>query len=517
MIRINNLGFRLTLVLGFLLSGFIGLLVYLLTVNHRNELLNEITFNTHRLAESVKTGIGYDMLDHKQQDVHRTIHEIGTQKGIEKIRIFSSVGKVVSSSDDTEVGTMVDKKSEACFQCHAGETPLANLQPPKGSRIFYNQEGQRILAVIKVIHNEEACSIAACHAHPKEQGVLGVLDIAVSLDEMDHRLARSTLMIIIGSSLFVLSICSLIGLLTYKFVRKPLNRLLEGIHSIARGDFDHSIAIGSSDEIGQLMVAYNDMTDKLRYHIRKLTEKQEQLLHSQKLASLGKMASGVAHELNSPLTVILNDSSLLLRKFPNGSKEKEDLEVIVGEAKRCGKIVHNLLEFTRIEKPEKKLININDLIQETLELIKHQAVLGNINVTLDLARELPQVRIDGNQIKQVFLDIISNAIHAMYDSGYLTIKSNFSQDQNHLEVDFIDTGCGISEENINKIFQPFFTTKDSKVGTGLGLAICYEIIQEHSGTIEVTSTVNKGTTFSVMLPVTQVSDAKRGGRICQKN
>jgi len=155
MIWMRNLGFRLTLVLGFVLLGFIGLLVYLLTVNYRTELLNEITFSTHRLAESVKTGIGYDMLNHDQQDVHRTVHAIGLQKGIEKIRIFSNVGKIVSSSDENEVGTIVDKKAEACFQCHTEETPLAMLKPLKGSRIFYNQEGQRVLAVIEVIHNKE--------------------------------------------------------------------------------------------------------------------------------------------------------------------------------------------------------------------------------------------------------------------------------------------------------------------------------------------------------------------------
>jgi len=503
MIWMRNLGFRLTLVLGFVLLGFIGLLVYLLTVNYRTELLNEITFSTHRLAESVKTGIGYDMLNHDQQDVHRTVHAIGLQKGIEKIRIFSNVGKIVSSSDENEVGTIVDKKAEACFQCHTEETPLAMLKPLKGSRIFYNQEGQRVLAVIEVIHNKEACANAACHAHPAEQKVLGVLDIAVPLEEMDNRLARSTITMIIGLCVFILSICSLVGLLIYRFVRKPIKRLLEGIHRVSTGDFDHSIPVTSSDEIGQLTVAYNEMTDKLRYHIQKLTEKQEQLLHSQKLASLGKMAAGIAHELNSPLTVILNDSSLLLRDFPDGSKEKEDLKVIVDEAKRCGEMIHNLLEFTRFETPEKRPTNINDIVQEAMELIKHQAVLNDIDVTLDLARDLPQVWIDSNQIKQVFLDIVSNAIHAMPEGGYLTITSNFSQETNFLEVNFSDTGYGISEENISKIFQPFFTTKDAKSGTGLGLAICYEIIQTHGGEIDVSSGISKGTTFSVKLPIEQ--------------
>jgi two-component system NtrC family sensor kinase len=363
--------------------------------------------------------------------------------------------------------------------------------------------GQRILAVIEVINNQEACAGSACHANPEEQRILGVLDIGISLEEMDQRLKRSAVMVIIGSCVFVLSICSLVGLFVHRFVRRPIKRLLGGINRVATGDFDHAIAITSSDEIGQLTVAYNEMTDKLRYHIQKLTEKQEQLYHSQKLASLGKMAAGIAHELNSPLTVILNDSSLLLRDFPVGSTEKEDLEVIVGEAKRCGEIIHNLLEFTRLVKPEKRLTNINDIVKESLELIKHLAVLNDIKITLDLAGKLPQVKIDGNQIKQVFLDIMSNAIQAMPDGGNLTITSNLSRESNLLEVSFSDTGCGISKDNINKIFQPFFTTKDAKSGTGLGLAICYEIVQKHDGKIEVTSTVGKSTTFFVKLPMTK--------------
>ncbi len=506
MFWMRNLGLRLTLVLGFVLSSVIGLLVYLLAVYHRTELMNEISFSTHRLAATVEARFGYDMLNHNWQEIKRSIDAIGKQKGIENIRIFSKVGKIVFSSDESEIGTLVDKKTEACYQCHDAKTPLVNLKPLLGSRVFYNLRGQRILAVIEAIHNKDACAGAACHAPPQKQRILGILDIAVSLVDMDDRLARSGVVMIIGSCLFVLSICSLVGLLIYRFVRRPIKRLLEGINKVAKGDFDYSLAVTSSDEIGQLTIAYNEMTDKLSYHIKKLTEKQEQLLHSQKLASLGKMAAGVAHELNSPLTVILNDSSLLIRDFPDGSPEKKDLEVIMGEAKRCGEIIHNLLEFTRLERPAKKLKNINTVAKEALELIKHQAILNNIDVTLNLTPDMPRIRIDDNQIKQVFLDIMSNSIQAMPEGGHLTISSNLSQEPNFLDVNFGDTGCGISEDNMNKIFQPFYTTKDAKNGTGLGLAICYEIIQEHGGKIKVKSTVGKGTTFSIKLPITQVNE-----------
>ena len=501
MICRGNLGVRLTLILGLTLAVFTAVLVIVLTLNHRAELLREVTFSTHRLAETVERGIRHYMLTPDHDEIRRTLLAISRQHGIETIRIFSKQGKITCSSDETEVGTMVDKQAEACYQCHAEESPLVSLKPLKGARVFTNEKGERTLAVIEVIHNDPTCWNAACHAHPKEQKVLGILDVAVSLKEMDIRLAGSTRAAVLTAFLSIVTMCGLTAVSAHRLVRRPILRLLKGVQVLGSGDFNHSIPVTSSDEIGQLTKSFNDMTQRLAFHIRKLTETQEQLFHSEKLASLGKMAAGVAHELNSPLTVILNDSSLLLRRLPKGSSEYDDVSVIADEAKRCGEIIHGLLEFTRLERPETRPTSINEVVRDSVQLIRHQAILGDISVGLELTPDLPNVDVDPSQMKQVFLDIMTNAVHAMSNGGSLTVSSGPDGGPGFVAVSFADTGCGISKDHIDKIFQPFFTTKEAKEGTGLGLAICYEIIQKHGGRIDVTSCVGKGTTFTVKLPV----------------
>jgi len=233
-----------------------------------------------------------------------------------------------------------------------------------------------------------------------------------------------------------------------------------------------------------------------------LRSTQNQLLQSEKMASLGKLAAGVAHEINSPLTGILTYSSLLHEAKQDGDRDKEDLEVIVNETNRCKMIVKGLLDFARQTEPQKVLSDINEVTQKSINLISHQASIQNVKIERKIQPDLPQIMIDVGQIQQVFINILLNAIEAMPQGGILTVSSEI-EDQMVI-VGFTDTGIGIPEENLPKIFDPFFTTKKQGKGTGLGLSVSYGIIERHRGKLEVKSQVGKGTTFTVKLPIKEI-------------
>jgi two-component system NtrC family sensor kinase len=224
-------------------------------------------------------------------------------------------------------------------------------------------------------------------------------------------------------------------------------------------------------------------------------------MQSEKLASLGRLASGVAHEINSPLTGILTFSHLLMRKLKDNPELQKELELIVRETTRVSAIARGLLDFARESKPQKRPCNINNLILHTLSLVERQAVFQNIRMVKNLAPQVPIILLDANQIQQVFMNVLLNAADAMPQEGTLTIASNLPAGDSFVQVKFTDTGCGIPEENLSRIFDPFVTTNPKKKGTGLGLAVSYGIIERHRGRIEVQSEVGRGTTIAIHLPL----------------
>ena len=228
---------------------------------------------------------------------------------------------------------------------------------------------------------------------------------------------------------------------------------------------------------------------------------ERQLLRSEKLASLGKLAAGIAHEINQPLTGVLTFAHLLKRKFQNDEPTRKDLEIIVRETTRIRGIVQGVLDFARETHMQKEPRRIEQILDQTLEIIIHQQKFFGINLNKEYDDSIPEVVIDSNLMEQVFMNIILNAVDSMKGSGTLTVKTRKAY--NWVEVDFIDSGYGIPEQILDKIFDPFFTTKDSTEGTGmgLGLAVSYGIVKNHNGDIAVTSKPGSGTTFTVRLPL----------------
>jgi two-component system NtrC family sensor kinase len=324
----------------------------------------------------------------------------------------------------------------------------------------------------------------------------------------------------------VLCVVLLLVILYFSTTRitNPLQKIVVATQKISAGDLTHEVEVSSKDEIGYLAASFNQMTadlkaaneklvewgktleKKVEERTRELTEMQAHLIQSEKLASLGKLAAGIAHEINNPLGGILIYSHLLLEDLDENSPHYENLKKIVKETSRCKDIVKGLLEFARPKEPEMSLIDINDTVERSLSIMEGQALFQNIKIKKSFASELPKIVADSAQLQQVFMNIILNAAEAMDGNGILRLSTSLNGGGALIEVKFSDTGHGIKEEDKKRLFEPFFSTKEVGKGTGLGLAISYSIIQKHKGKIEVQSELEKGSTFIVKLPVTKETE-----------
>ena len=348
--------------------------------------------------------------------------------------------------------------------------------------------------------------------------IIGILYVGMLERPYIDTTNRVMLTFILLASLCVVFLLVILYFATSR-ITNPLQKMVIATQEIAKGDLTHQVEVNSRDEIGYLADSFNKMTanlktanqkliewgrtleKKVEERTRELREMQAHLIQSEKLASLGKLAAGIAHEINNPLGGILIYSHLLLEDTSKKSAHYENLKKIVKETSRCKDIVKGLLEFARPKEPEMSWINLNDVVDRSMAIVEGQALFQNIKINKKYASSLPKIVADGSQLQQVFMNIIINAAEAMDGKGTLSLSTSMDTDGTHIEAKITDTGHGIKEEDKKRLFEPFFSTKEVGKGTGLGLAISYSIIQKHLGTIEVESQEGKGSTFTVKLPV----------------
>jgi len=348
--------------------------------------------------------------------------------------------------------------------------------------------------------------------------IIGILYVGM----LERPYIDTTRRVIFGFAIIaVLCVLTLLTILYFSTTQtiNPLQKMVVATQKIAQGDLTHKLDVRTKDEIGALAQSFNRMTDELRLANQKLIEWgktlekkveerteeiktiQSHLIQQEKLASLGKLAAGIAHEINNPLGGILIYSHLLLEDSPEKSPQYDNLKKIVKETTRCKDIVKGLLQFARPKDPEMILTDIHEILEDSLSMMERHVLFQNIHLKKDYSPDLPKIVADSAQLQQVFLNIILNAAEAMDGNGTIEIKTSLDVDRSHIYVDITDTGHGIKEENKSRLFEPFFSTKEVGKGTGLGLAISYGIIQKHQGTIKVASQENKGSTFTIILPV----------------
>jgi two-component system NtrC family sensor kinase len=512
------------LLLGAMLAIF-ALLGYLNVRLHRQHLEQNTLQAAERISDVIKQGTTDYMLRNDRSGLYQSIQTMAAEPGIYKIRIFDQEGRITYTTAPSEQNHVVDKTGEACYACHAQSQPLARLNRPDRFRIYRNGGGSRVLGIITPIENQPSCSNAACHAHPASQQILGVLDTNLSLAKADIQLAESSRIMIAYTACGLVLIAVLSWFFVWKVVGRPVQALERGTDRLKDGDLGYQITVESEDEIGDLARSFNDMSSQLKAEhtenvawthtleqrveqkTRELRRAHEHALHTEKMASIGKMAAVLAHEINNPLSGILTYAKLL-RKYldhaDNGNDRRQEicdsLDLIASESRRCGDLVKNLLTFSRTTPMNLQPTNLNSVIDQALRLIQHQLELSAIHVEEHLDPDLPLIDCDGAQIEQVLLALLMNAMDAMPQGGNLWITSTAKADAAQLRIVVRDDGAGIPPEILPRIFEPFLTTKETGRGVGLGLAISHSILERHSGTIAVQSEVGKGTTFIVTLP-----------------
>lgn len=518
----KSISFKLYLLLVFLLIiSFSGIMYF--NISSYTKHLNESLINSAiQASDLIKRATRYSMLKNDRENLSEIIKTIAKENGVEGIRIYNKPGAIAFSDNPKEIGTQVDKNAEQCNICHGKEPPPVSISPKSRIRILRSAEGYRILGLINPIENEPDCYNADCHAHSHKDKLLGLLDVKMSLKSVDIETNKTRKAMILFSSIMIIITAFLFAGFIIRLIHIPIRKLTKGTKEVANLNLDYKIDFKSSDEIGELALSFNKMTEELKAaneaNLRwaetlekRIQEKSEELKKAQahmilveKIASLGKLSAIVAHEINNPLSGILTYASLCLKIAQNNSLSIEEknsllnyLTIIKDETKRCGEIVKNLLYFAKKDFGTWSEESIHKIIRNSIQLVKHNLEIKELELIEDYTNGNDIIFCDPTGIQHIFVALFINAIEAMSKGGKLKVKTELIDNGSWLQIEVSDTGCGIPEEILPNIFEPFFLTKES---SGLGLAVVYSIIEQHGGKINVESKINEGTRFIIHLP-----------------
>jgi len=488
----------------------------LITVrSEQQHLLNAMITGADQLSKSITSATWHAMLDDHRQTAYEVMQTIGRKQGIDRIRMFNRAGRLVFSTASEDSARGVDEREKTAVSSSIS--------------IFTARDGRRNLAMVTPIYNESACSQAACHAHPAAVKVLGVLDLSLNLDSADREISAVKMGVFAVTGIEILLIGVFIFVFTRRFVGVPIQQLIAGTKAVSAMELDKPIDIvHTSEELDHLARSFNTMRERLRLamdEINQFTAKLEskvaerteelraahqKLRQTDRLASLGQLAASVAHEINNPISSVLN-LAMLMQRIMKDDGVPEDripefrkyLAQVVQETSRVGRIVSDLLSFSRRSKSQRAEADLNRIVKTTLSLTSHKLKLANVAVEADLADDLPALRCDSSQIQQVILNLVLNGAEATHarEERRLAVRTRRAATGEAVTVSVQDNGEGVRPENLARIFDPFFTTKPEGKGVGLGLAVSYGIVEAHGGDIAVTSKPGEGATFTVTLPV----------------
>src|SRR4051794_17677522 len=483
------------------------------------QLLDTMVLGADQLSKGITSATWQFMLDDHREAAYEVMKTIALKQGIDRIRMFNRAGQVTFSTrpDDPQP-----------------PTPLQG-DVAQRVRLRWGDDGARRLEMLTPIHNEPSCSQAACHAHPPGDRVLGVLDLQLGLERVDREVSSMKYRVLLVTGIEITLIGLFIIYFTRRFLSRPIEKLIEGAKAVSQMQLDRPIGIDeSSEEIHELAHSFEVMRERLRSALaeineftlslenkveertRQLQAAQKKLLHSDRLASLGQLSASVAHEINNPIAGVLNLSMLLQRMLKADGVPPERIEEfrkylgqVTSETGRVGRIVSDLLAFSRRSKPQRAPADLNRIVRSTLSLVQHKMKLSNVEVETRHREDLPAISCDASQIQQVVVNLALNAAEATQSKPKRRVSLATASENGNVILTVSDNGEGILPENLAKIFDPFFTTKPEGKGVGLGLAVSYGIIQAHGGDIEVKSQPGEGTTFTVSLPIEHPAPASR--------
>ena len=511
---------------------FVSFSIIFRSVNE--DYLNTVIKQSGNNIGSIVEGALYrSMLENDKGALRNTLDIINTLPGIDEVNMYDSEENLVYSSFFSDSNNTHSDPN--CLSCHPNiktmfpgkEKSYKIIDVNSDCEMNQNDNGSRHLLIKSPILNEKSCFTSACHAHQENDTILGSLVIKIPLEAQDQAINKSTTEFFLLAILATLLLASFLLLFTRIKIKDPLNALIKVSLAVANGDKSTRVEIKPNqlDDMRMVSQAFNDMLDnlhtattelenwsqQLEYKVQKKSEElgaaQHELMHVERLASLGKLSSSVAHEINNPLSGILIYTKLLYKQLSNpdlfAAKREtmlKHLKLIENETKRCGDIVKGLLDFARKDQNDFEPRHLHEILQETYELMTHPIKMANIRFLIDFTADSDLIYCSPNQIKQACVAILVNASEAVIENGEILIKTK-NADSETIKFEITDNGLGIAAEDIPHIFEPFFSTKQKASGIGLGLAIVHGIIQNHKGKIQVKSALGNGTTISVTLPL----------------
>lgn len=516
-----------------LLSVFLFVSFGIIFKSVYKQYLNTVILQSgNNVGSLVEGALYHSMLENDKGSLQNTLDIIHTMPGIEDVNMYDSDDNLVYSSFASDTFGHINPN---CKSCHF---EMDKLFPEKVKsykiitaesecKMNKSENGQRHLLIKSPILNSKSCYQSSCHAHSPSDNILGSLIIKIPLKELDSAVRRSSLEFYLLAIITTILLSSFLILFTRREIKRPLTELIKASVAVAGGIKNTRLEIKPNqlDDMRMVSVAFNDMLDKLQtattelenwsqqleYKVQKKSEElgtaQSELIHIERLASLGKLSSSVAHEINNPLSGILVYTKLVhkLLSNPEITKDKKELmlkhlKLIESETKRCGDIVKGLLDFSKKDQEGFEPKHLHGILLETYGLMAHPIKIANISFIKDFMAESDLIYCCPNQIKQACLAMLVNASEATSENGEIQIRTS-NPDQDTILLEICDTGIGIPAEDIPHIFEPFFSTKQEARGIGLGLAIAHGILQSHKGKIHVKSEPGQGTTISVSLPL----------------
>jgi len=524
---------RVVLIIGIL--SVLLLLSYNLIFRTVNEVYIKtvIHHNGNNIGSIVEGALYHSMLENDKSGLQNTLDVINTMPGIDDVSMYDAEDNLTYSSFSEDTAGHIDPN---CKECHENMSDLFPKLEKSYHIIKVNSECKmnqsdsefRHLLIRSPILNEPSCYLnTACHAHNPEDQVLGSLIIKLPLGDLDAAVNKSSREFFILAAAITLFLASFLILFTRRRIMNPLNSIIRASKAIATGDNAVRIPVQDDDldDIKTLSRTFNHMMDnlesatlelenwskQLEYKVQKKSEElgeiQNELINIERKASLGKLSSSVAHELNNPLSGILVYTKLVQKKLNNLNLQDEKaepilkhLKLIEDETKRCGDIVKGLLDFSRKDQENFEPKNLHQILRETWQLMQHKMAMSNIGFLTDFSAARDLISCSPNQVKQAVVAMVVNASEAVSENGEIMMRTR-NADQNSIQLDIIDNGSGINPEDLQHIFEPFFTTKRHGSGIGLGLAIVHGIVQSHQAKIEVNSSPGKGTTITIRFPL----------------
>lgn len=500
------------------------------TVN-KEYMENIIQQSGNNVCLLVEGALYQHMLENDKTALLNMLNIINRMPGIEDVNMYDNQDDLVYSSFSNE---STGHNNPNCKDCHSN---LQTMFPYKeksfkiinfDSKCSMSQKdyGSRLLLIKSPILNEQSCYTASCHAHNETDEVLGSFVIRIPLEELDANLNKSYLLAILTTLMLV----SFLIIFTRRKINKPLKAIFKASEAVSKGDKSTRLEIKQNqlNDVRMVSVAFNEMLDnlhaanvelqnwsqQLEYKVQKkeeeLSEIQKELIHAERIASLGKLSSSVAHEINNPLSGILTYTKLVqkqLKKLKFGDTALEPvfnyLSIVEKETKRCGEIVKGLLEFSKKDQHDFEENHMNKIVSDAYNLMAHQMKIAEINFHADFSAKLDLINCNENQIKQACVAILLNAYEAVSENAEIFMKTS-NPDEENIKLEIVDNGVGIAPEDIPHIFEPFFSTKQKASGIGLGLAIVHGIVQSHNGRVEVNSESGKGTTVIIIIPLLKI-------------